>query len=520
MNRTLLCLVLVAAAAALALRLPRLDARPMHNDEAVNAVKFGQLWQGGGYKYDPQEFHGPALPYATWLVGRLTGAPDYPHYTEARLRLVPVLFGVGLILLLPLVADGLGRRGMVWAGFFTALSPAMVFYSRYYIHEMLLVFFTFLTLAAGWRYWRSRQPGWALLAGAGFGLMQATKETFVITAAAVALALLLNHAWSRFLDASGPPAKARRPGWSHLALAAGTALVISVLLFSSFFTNPSGPLDSVRTYFHWLERAGGASPHINPPLFYLHRLVWFHPAPGPVWTEASVLALALVATWAGFTRKHLDGANAGFVRFLSLYAFLLLAIYSLLPYKTPWCLLTFWQPMLLLAGVGAAVLLSCVRARAGRIALAALLLAAAVHLGCQSRRAAVAYAADRRNPYVYAQTLPDVLNLVSQVKRLAEVHPQGRNMLLKVIARDGDYWPLPWYLREFGQVGWWDKLPPDPFAPVMIVSANFNAALDESKTHQMPRYYQLRPGVFLELYVEVGLWRAYLAKFPPAASPE
>jgi len=38
--------------------------------------------------------------------------------------------------------------------------------------------------------------------------------------------------------------------------------------------------------------------------------------------------------------------------------------------------------------------------------------------------------------------------------------------------------------------------------------------LDEKKTHLMVRYFQLRPQVFLELYVHVDLWRAYLAKKP------
>jgi len=125
----------------------------MHNDEAVNAMKFGKLWEQGAYKYDPNEHHGPTLYYATWLIGRLTAAPDFEHYTENRLRFVTVLFGIGCILLLPLLWDGLGRNGTAWAGLFLAVSPAFAFYSRYYIHEMLLVFFTLLALAAAWRYW-------------------------------------------------------------------------------------------------------------------------------------------------------------------------------------------------------------------------------------------------------------------------------------------------------------------------------------------------------------------------------
>src|SRR5437763_9835516 len=210
MTRSLTLVLLLAAGAAIALRWPGLNRRPMHNEEAVNAVKFGQLWEHRGYKYDPNEHHGPALFYATLALERLTAAPDLDHYSDARLRFVTVVFGLGLVLLLPLLADGLGHKGVIWAALLTASSPALVFYSRYYIHEMLLVFFTFLALAAGWRYWRTRKIGWALLAGAGVGLMNATKETFVITLVAAGLALGLNQLWNRWLDASGEPVKAPR----------------------------------------------------------------------------------------------------------------------------------------------------------------------------------------------------------------------------------------------------------------------------------------------------------------------
>src|SRR5713101_7005653 len=128
--------LLFAIGIALALRCPRLDVRPMHNDEAVNAIKFGQLWEQGTYKYDPNEHHGPALFYSTLAVARLTSSPDVQHLSVTKLRLITVLFGVGLILLLPLVRDGLGDAGMLWAAIFTAVSPALVFYSRYFIHEM------------------------------------------------------------------------------------------------------------------------------------------------------------------------------------------------------------------------------------------------------------------------------------------------------------------------------------------------------------------------------------------------
>lgn len=516
MSRRFLIVMLVAAVVALVLRLPDLNRRPMHTDEAVNGIKFGQLWEHGTYKYDPNEHHGPTLYYAALTLGRLTGAPDLIHYSEKRLRLVAVLFGFGLVLLVPLLLDGLGTRGTGWAALFFAVSPAMVFYSRYFIHEMLLVFFTLLALAAGWRYWRSRRLGWIILAGSGLGLMDATKETFVLTLGAAAVAVLVNQTWNRVLDASGLPVRAPRLNRVHMVAGLLVWFFVALVLFSSFFTNANGPLDSLRTYHAWANRAEGASPHLHPWFFYLQRLLWFHPAEGPVFSEAFILILAVIAAWAGFVRKGLGNANASFVRFLALYTFLLTAFYSLLAYKTPWCLLNFWFSAVLLAGVGASVLLNGIRDLFPRVALALILLAGAFHLACQAWQLDTTYAADRRNPYIYAQTSPNLLELVAKIESIAAASPQGTQTLIKVMAADGDYWPLPWYLRQFRQIGWWDHLIPDPFAPIMIVSAQWHANLDAKQSHLMVGYFESRPQVFLELYVEKELWKTWLARHPPA----
>jgi uncharacterized protein (TIGR03663 family) len=514
LNRLHVLLLAAVAGVGLVLRAPSLGERPLHNDEAVNGIKFGQLWDHAGYKYDPNEHHGPSLIYATYALARLTRAPGFDTFSEARLRWVTVLFGVGLVLLLPLISDGLGRRGTLWAAGFTAVSPAFVYYSRYYIHEMLLVFFTLLALASAWRYWRSRKLRWALTAGVALGLMDATKETFVINLGAAVLALMVNQLWNRVIDATGPPVKAPPLKTWHLAAGLAAWVVVAVLLFSSFLQNPAGPLDSFRTYLPWLNRAGGDSPHIHGWDFYAQRLLFFHAGKGPVWTEALILALAVVGAGAGFLRRELAGANASLVRFLAIYTVALSVVYTGLAYKTPWCLLGFWHTTILLAGVGAAVLLARMRTVPMQVGVAALVLAGSLHLAWQAWWLDAAYAADQRNPYVYAHTSSDILKLVAKVDALTAVVPQPADLVIKVMAPDEDYWPLPWYLRRFHHTGWWGGIPADPLAPLMLVSANLHANFDEKGTHLMVGYFQLRPDVFFELYVEKQLWTAWLAKRP------
>ncbi|MBN1939786.1 MAG: TIGR03663 family protein, partial [Candidatus Aminicenantes bacterium] len=58
-------LILLAIAAGLLLRLNDLDLRPMHHDEANQAVKFATLLEKGEYVYDKTDHHGPLLYYLT-----------------------------------------------------------------------------------------------------------------------------------------------------------------------------------------------------------------------------------------------------------------------------------------------------------------------------------------------------------------------------------------------------------------------------------------------------------------------
>jgi uncharacterized protein (TIGR03663 family) len=532
MNRwSALAALLLAFAAALALRLPNLSARPLHNDEAVNATKVAELYEHGRYRYDPDEFHGPTLHYFSLPFLWLSGADfsEKGEVTDGQLRLVTVFFGAALILLLPLFFDGLPKSAIIWSAIFIATSNAMVFYSRYFIHEMLLVFFTALLLGSLWRYFQSRHAKWAVLAGASAGLMYATKETFVITLAAIFIAAITTIGRAprstRAAGASEPPTAT--PITRHLTLAFAAAVAIWLLFFSSFFTNVAGLVDSIRTYLPWLKRAGGHSPHIHPWYFYLQRLFWFHPPKSPVWNEGPLLTLAVVGAYETL-RSHLRASGrtndaqcsppSTLPLFITLYTVVLIGAYSVISYKTPWCLLSFHYGLILLAGTGATCLMKSVARPSTRALMFIVLLGSVGQMVSQTYRGNFVYFADRRNPYVYAQTVPDLLNLVKEVEAIAAISPAAHKTAVKVISPGGDYWPLPWYLRRFENVGWYEQLPDDPFAPIIIVSSQLDARLDEKSDKKwiMVGLTEQRPQKFFELYVETELWKKYVASLPPA----
>src|SRR5437763_16769198 len=138
-------------AAALALRLPRLDDRPFHGDEAVHAFKFRELWERGRYAYDPNEYHGPTIYYAAWPVVAARGRANFAATREADYRLPLALLGAAMVLLYLLLRDALSPNGALGAALLTAVSSPFVFYSRYYIQEGALAAFTLALIACGWR---------------------------------------------------------------------------------------------------------------------------------------------------------------------------------------------------------------------------------------------------------------------------------------------------------------------------------------------------------------------------------
>jgi len=283
---------------AASLRLPDLALRPMHADEANQAVKTGILWEHGRYDYDVADHHGPSLYWLTLPVLRLSGAEDFAHSDEWAYRLVPVAFSLGVVALVFLLADGLGRAGALAAGLLTAISPAMVYFSRYYIQEMLLVFFTTGAIVAGWRYARSRRIGWAVALGVCIGMMHATKETWVLSAAAMTVALAAAVAMARWRD--GATIRFReflRP--LHLLALLAAAAVVATAFYSGFGRDWAAPWRSILayvSYWHRGSRGGENGMHTHPWNYYFELLFAYRPARGFFWTEGLIAGLAAVGT--------------------------------------------------------------------------------------------------------------------------------------------------------------------------------------------------------------------------------
>jgi uncharacterized protein (TIGR03663 family) len=519
---------LALAVLAAALRFPALADRPLHADEAVHADKLGTLLEGRGYAYDPLEFHGPTLYYLSLVPARLAGAARYAELDEAVLRALPAAFGALLVLAHVMARPLLGGLGAGFAALLAAFSPAMVYYSRYFIHEILLVAWSFGALVAAAAWLRRPRPGAAAAFGACAGLMLATKETAVIALAALLAGILAARLPWR--NGAREEARAGRAALvRHLLLAAALALAVSALFYSSFLQRPEGLLAPLQAVGPYLERASRPSLHAHPWHYYLGLLAYF-PAEGtPLWSEAAILALAAVGAFAAGSTRGAPGADPSFLRLLLAYTAVMLATYSAIPYKTPWCLLGFLHGLILLAGAGASFLASRAREGLPRIALAAGLFAAVLHLGWQAYAGSFRFAADPRNPYVYAHTTRDVFEIASRLEGLAEAHPLGAAMPLQVVSR-ANLWPLPFYLRRLAGVQWWTGVSDTAAAaPVVLITPDMEPALVR-RLYDLPapgerelyvsifgRPVELRPGVELRGFATARLWETFLAREAAAA---
>ncbi len=518
-NKVLRALVLLAVLGALALRVTRLDLRPMHADEANQAVKFGDLLERGQYRFDPQDHHGPTLYYLTLPAAWIAGDRTLADLDERILRLVPAVLGAALLLVLLLLGGGLSAEATLAAAILAAVSPALTYYSRFYIQETLLVVFLAALIGAGWRYAHKRSLLWALAAGISAGLMIATKETSLILIGAMAAAFgalsLLEGVRTRRrgVITRGEAwvwrdSRTKLPSGFHVVVFLAATLTVIVAFYSSFFRNPQGLAGAVRAVGASFAKASQPGVHAHPWVYYFQTLAYSRTAGGAIWSEAFVLVLAAVGGLAALGRDAGRSASPRFLRFILFFTIIAAAAYSAIPYKTPWNLLPFYLGFIILAGHGAAWLLRVARPKAAKAVILILLVLGTADLGRQNYRANFVLPADPSNPYVYAQTGPDLLKLVATVDHAAVRSPVKQNILTEVISPADETWPLPWYFRKLERVGYWTsveaaaKVLPLGQADIVVTSSSFapQVAAGLGDGYEQT-FFGLRPEVVLALFV-------------------
>ena len=485
------------------LRLYDLNLVPLHHDEGVNGNFLVRLVREGAYTYDPENYHGPTLYYFSalipWIVKVLFGNDARDNYglTTFTIRLIPVLFGLATIGLVLLLRRRLGTIGTIAAALMLALSPGAVYLSRYFIHETLFVFFTLAIVVAAIRFYDDRNPAYLIPAAASAALLFATKETAFISVGVLLIALGMTWAYMRLI----------RPKWgkaseglvdelggtprlvTNIVLALIVFIALYVLFYSSFFTNYKGINDSFQTFAVW--RKTGETAHVHPPWMYI---LWLARQESPLlFLGAAGAAIAVLRP------KNL------FALFCGLWAFGLIAAYSLIGYKTPWLVLNFIVPLALIAGYALQAIYELDQLQ---IRLVAIILVMTINVAIYQTVDLNFVNYDNDDPYyvyVYAHTTRPIVDLVNEVERIAK-ETSGKTTGITIVSPD--YWPLPWYFRNFSRVGYFGRMAASS-EPIIIgnsnqkaeMDANFGQFYEQVSSKEPGGMFELRPGVNLLLYV-------------------
>jgi uncharacterized protein (TIGR03663 family) len=295
---------------------------------------------------------------------------------------------------------------------------------------------------------------------------------------------------SALLDQMGRPSLV-----TNLVLAVIVFVALYVLFYTSFFTNNKGFSDSLQTFAIWAKT--GNEAHVHPPTTYL---VWLFKQESPLLFIGAVGAAITV----------LRPKNS-FALFCALWSFGLIAAYSLISYKTPWLALNFIVPLAMIAGYAIQAIYEMVNNLTGTALVSWSLpgMILIVALGVAGNQTFdlnfVNYDNDKEYyVYVYAHTTRSTIALVNEVERIAKEN-SGNSTGITIVSPD--YWPLPWYFRNFTRVGYYGRMAVAS-EPLIIANANQKDEVDanygqfyEQVTGPQPGgTFQLRPGVELLLY--------------------
>jgi uncharacterized protein (TIGR03663 family) len=433
---------------SLFLHLAQLGTHAFHHDESIHAYASVRLLKEGAYAYDPI-YHGPVQYFAVTAafavssvigkaVGVLTGfaaAKTWDGTSDFTARLAPALAGVALTAMAVLLRRRFGARAAFAAGALCALSPNILYYTRFCRDDAWSLLGTagmFLWLD---EYLATRRVKDIAIAALWAAVAFASKENFYVLLALMVPSV--GAAWmerGRGLDVWN---RLRRViDWleEHTTAVLGALLlffVTSEVLYTVFLVHPeSGNPAFVAISYWWgqhkMERVGG------PKTFYLPRLLQY---------EFAILLPALayiVMRW----RKLSFGE-----RFVAGWAVSSVAMYAYLGEKAGWLLVHQVLPFLPLAGAAWALLAE--KGPAWKAAGAATALASVVTaLTLSFVYPVLTPNSKKAESTIQVQTCPEVLGLVDEILR------SGRAGEVPAAIVSGEAgWPLSWYVRP-APVNW------------------------------------------------------------------
>ncbi|MBV9619363.1 MAG: TIGR03663 family protein [Verrucomicrobia bacterium] len=496
------------------LRFLLLGIKPPHFDEGINGWFVDQLVKTGFYKYDPTNYHGPLHFYVLLLSQTLFGRNLW------ALRLPVVLVSIGCVWMTLKFEPFVGRTISRLAALAMAVSPGFVFYGRYSIHEVWILLFTMLFFFGLFGLWKFGTANFLWCAGMGLTGMILSKETYIlhlacaiIAAAVLLISSIIFRAAQDFLKMSNSRrgivwfllrivpraivalaeplenAQSAPQTWNYvdLVVVMGASIALIVVFYSGFFFHWTGVRDLFEAFKPWFKTGSEGHGHEKPWYYWLALTSHY---------ELPALAGLLFCLFA-WQFKSLP------LRYLAIYGVGTLIAYSIVKYKTPWCIISFIWPFLftfgamvtiaplrfkratyqwfafalcclfgytifyavtdkweatwdhvwpywMIAGTGLLLVVLALRQMI-EIVVAILIVWSLGHCVWLNYFRCTTDS----EPYVYVQTYNDIYKFTDPIIKLAHRQPEAYQLTGHII-RPSPY-PLPWILGDFGRVGYYEK---------------------------------------------------------------
>jgi hypothetical protein len=244
---------------------------------------------------------------------------------------------------------------------------------------------------------------------------------------------------------------AARQQWirQDMALAALIFAVAVAFFYSGGFMDLPGLKGLYQCFSAWAQTGKVGNGHEKPWYYWLKLFGRYE------WPACAGLLVAALSVLPRTPRV---------IRAVAIYGVGALTAYSIIHYKTPWCIVSLTWPFLLLFGYG--VDFASRRYGTPVSILAATVLAANL---CDMVALNFFHYTDAKEPYVYVQTFNDVNYLMDPLNALVAQNP-ANHQLNGYILMDS-YHPLPWLLGDFPNIGYYDNdtKPPTPDADFLMV---------------------------------------------------
>ncbi|MBX9743621.1 MAG: hypothetical protein K2X08_00220, partial [Chlamydiales bacterium] len=285
----------------------------------------------------------------------------------------------------------------------------------------------------------------------GGTLLLLLKETAVIHLGCFILALGVLVIWEKVVPSSSLCLGAQKWRRQDIIKASFLSLMMLFFFYSGTLFNCRGLLTVFETVPAWIHTGMGAGGHEKIEYqWWGMNFYW--------------LALMLRYEWPSclgflYAGRLLGKKTVAVTRYLAIYSLGVFLAYSLIRYKTPWCLISILWPFALFFGMCCQELLQLCSSFCKNSLVRWCCIGIIIFLLLGSFMSCLRLNfwnyTDALEPYVYVQTSPEIERVVAPLLFMAKKDPLYYHLNGQILL--SSYYPLPWILGDFTSIGYFSQ---------------------------------------------------------------